>query len=285
MTDERDGITTRISVNEMTTYRWTFEEDVQNYSAAGFSALSVWRQKLSDFGEEKGAELLQEKRISVSSLLWGGGFTGSDGRSFRESIDDALDGIRLASTLEAPTFVLYSGSRAGHTHSHARRLLRSAIQELLPVAQQWGVVLALEPMHESCASGWTFLNDLTECAAFIREFDSPHFRLVFDSYHFGHDPGIIPQLESILPLVAIVHLGDGKTPPHGEQNRCRLGHGTIPLGAIVNTLYRGGFEGFFDVELIGEEIEAADYVEVLNHTKSVSQRLLAEAAALAASGS
>src|SRR5262245_62293382 len=46
----------RLSMNEMTTFRWSFEEDVAQYAAAGFSALGVWRQKLSDFGEETGIE-------------------------------------------------------------------------------------------------------------------------------------------------------------------------------------------------------------------------------------
>ncbi|MEZ6111804.1 MAG: hypothetical protein R3C99_12420 [Pirellulaceae bacterium] len=50
----------RFAVNEMTTFRWTFEEDVQSYLQAGIRALGVWRQKLSDIGEEKGAELLAE---------------------------------------------------------------------------------------------------------------------------------------------------------------------------------------------------------------------------------
>ncbi len=267
----------RISINEMTTYRWTFEEDVQNYSAAGFSAMSVWRQKLSDFGEEKGADLLRELRMGVSSILWGGGFTGSDGRTHRESIDDAKDGLRLAAALKAPTMVVYTGSRAGHTHSHARRLLRSALHELCPVAQDVGVILAIEPMHRGCAGEWTFLTDLSECAALLQEVANPNLRMVFDSYHFGHDPNIVPQLESLAPLIALVHLGDGKEPPTGEQNRCRLGQGTIPLQTIVTTLCRAGYDGFFDIELIGEEIEATNYSELLHESKAVASNLLTEA--------
>ena len=43
----------QLSINELTTYRWSFEEDVRNYAAAGITSIGVWRQKLSDFGEEK----------------------------------------------------------------------------------------------------------------------------------------------------------------------------------------------------------------------------------------
>ena len=50
----------RLSMNELTTFRWSFEEDVHNYAAADINAIGVWRQKLSDYGEEKCIELLSE---------------------------------------------------------------------------------------------------------------------------------------------------------------------------------------------------------------------------------
>src|SRR5580692_4296145 len=126
----------RLSMNEMTTYRWSFEEDVARYAAADIGAIGVWRQKLSDFGEDKGVELLAESGLEVSNLLWAGGFTGSDGRSVRDSIDDAAEAIRLAAELRAACLVVYSGSRHGHTHNHARRLVTDALAELLPLATE-----------------------------------------------------------------------------------------------------------------------------------------------------
>jgi sugar phosphate isomerase/epimerase len=99
-------------MNEMTTYRWSFDNDVAEYRAAGIPAIGVWRQKLSDYGEEKGIELLAETGLPVSNLLWAGGFTGSCGHSFRESVDDAIEAIRLAAALKAGCLVVYSGRPA-----------------------------------------------------------------------------------------------------------------------------------------------------------------------------
>ncbi len=146
----------RISMNELTTYRWSFEEDVQQYAKAGFDAIAVWRHKLSDFGEEKGAELIAESGLKVSSLLWAGGFTGSDGRSHKESVEDAHDAIRLASNLGADCLIVHSGPRAGHTHNQCARLLTNALKDLLPHADDTNLALALEPMHAQCAQEWTF---------------------------------------------------------------------------------------------------------------------------------
>lgn len=110
-----------LSMNETTTLRWSFEEDVLAYSAAGIEAIGVWRQKLSDFGEAKGIELLEETGMSVSNLLWAGGFTGNDGRTYRDSVEDAKEAIATAAALGAACLVVNSGGRGGHTANHARR--------------------------------------------------------------------------------------------------------------------------------------------------------------------
>ncbi len=78
-----------LSINEMTTFRWTLEEDVTRYRACGIEAIGVWRRKLADYGEAKGIELLAASGMAVSNLLWAGGFTGSDGHSYQESLADA----------------------------------------------------------------------------------------------------------------------------------------------------------------------------------------------------
>ena len=248
-----------ISMNELTTYRWSFEEDVQRYAAAGLDAIGVWRQKLSDFGEEKGAELLAEHRLRVSSLNWAGGFTGSEGRSFKESVDDAREALRTARLLKSPCVIVYTGARAGHTHKHARRLLRTALAELAEPAAQMGVDLAIEPMHAGCAAEWTFLTSLDESLALLDELDSPAVKLVFDCYHLGHEPSIVQRIADLAPRTAIVQLGDARRPPSGEQDRCPLGEGCLPLADIVAEFQRAGYRGDFDIELLGEEIEVSDY--------------------------
>lgn len=256
----------RLSINELTTYRWSFEEDVQNYSAAGISAIGVWREKIADFGEERGSELLAEHGLQVSALLWAGGFTGSEGRTYKESVQDAREALRLAAALETDCLIVYSGARSGHTHNHARRLLRGALQDLLPIAEEFGVNMAIEPMHPGCASEWTFLSDLDDTLALLDAIDSPRVKLAFDAYHWGHDRGILDRVAELAPRTAIVQLGDAKAPPNGEQNRCRLGDGTLPLADLVSAFCSAGYLGYFDVELMGEEIEAEDYQALLAHS-------------------
>jgi sugar phosphate isomerase/epimerase len=263
-----------LSMNETTTFRWPFEEDVMRYAAAGIPAIGVWRQKLSDFGLERGRELLDEHRMKVSHLLWAGGFTGSEGRSFRESLQDAQEAIRTAAALGTSTLAVYSGARSGHTHGHARRLLCEALKQLLPEAEEFGVDLALEPMHPGCAADCTIVTKVDDALAAIEKLGSPRVKMIFDTYHLGHEANLLERIAELVPHVAIVQLGDARQPPRGEQNRCRLGEGKLPLKEIVAAFRSAGYDSFYDVELLGEDFGPADYPSLLDHAKRAFAELL-----------
>jgi sugar phosphate isomerase/epimerase len=262
-----------LSMNETTTFRWSFEEDVARYAEAKIPAIGIWRHKLSDCGLEKAIELLAESNLQVSHLFWAGGFTGNDGRNYRESIEDAAEAIQNAATLHCHTLAICTGPRAGHTLNHTRRLVHGALTELTPLAQELGVTLAIEPMHKGCADQWTFLTSLKDTLDFLASLANPQVKIVLDTYHVGQEPGVIEQIPAIVPQIAIVQLGDARCPPAGEQNRCRLGEGVVPLKEIITALKAGGYDGFYDIELLGEELETADYPSLLQHAKEAFAQL------------
>lgn len=266
-----------LSMNELTTYRWTFEEDVHRYLAAGYEGIGVWRQKLADYGVDRGIDLLSESGLKVTNVLWAGGFTGSDGRTYNESLSDAANAVRQAAAMNAGCLVIYSGGRNNHTFRHAERLFQSALSELLELAEAADVSLAIEPMHPACAADCTFLCEIETTIALIDHMRSPRLKMVFDTYHFGHDLTVLANLRELAPYVGIVHLADYSTPHDIDAGRCPLGEGQVPLDEIVRGLLEFGYEGDFDVELIGSEIELADYRELLDSSRQAFQRVHAPA--------
>ncbi|MFZ5830493.1 MAG: sugar phosphate isomerase/epimerase family protein [Planctomycetota bacterium] len=265
-----------LSMNEITTFRWSFEEDVAEYANAGIPAIGVWRQKLSDCGLARARPLLERSGLRVSHLHWAGGFTGSEGRSFRESLDDAADALRTASQLGTKTLVVYSGARAGHTLNHAKRLIQTALRELTPLAEEIGVNLAIEPMHPACATPWTFLTSLNDARELLAAVGSPRMKLVLDTYHLGQDGSLLDTIPEVASDVAIVQLGDARHPPGEEQNRCRLGEGVVPLREIVAALKAADYDGYYDIELLGEDIEPSCYHAILRHARAAFAELIGE---------
>jgi len=256
-----------LAVSETTTYRWTLDEDVRRYRELGVTAIGVWRRKLADFGEERGVELIRESGLEVSSLTWAGGFTGSDGRTLKESILDAEDAIRTAAELQAGCVICYSGGRGGHTHNHARRLIKSALKEIAPISEEAGIPLAIEPMHHGCSTDFTFLTGVKDALEISSAINSPALKLVFDTYHLCHDAAAIETIPDLVPQIALVQLGDARGIPDGEQNRCVLGQGRLPLMEVVLALKACGYDGHFELELLGEDTEAVEYEELITMSK------------------
>jgi sugar phosphate isomerase/epimerase len=258
---------TLLSMNEITTYRWSLEQDVENYQEAGYKGIGVWRHKLTDGDENEAINLLCDSGLRATHLSWAGGFTGSDGRSVAESVDDALDALRVAAAINAGCLVIYPGGRNNHIFRHAGRLLRSALEEILPLAEAVEVPLAIEPMHAACAKDWTFLTDLPSVMSLVDEFCTPYLKIAYDTFHFpihGHHRDVLGRLA---PHIGIVHLGDRRQSPTPDQERCPLGQGRIPLGDVIGTLQAAGYTGDYDVKLLGSELEAFDYWTILEQSQ------------------
>lgn len=255
------------AISELTTFRWELADELEHLARHGFDRLSLWRTKLSDLGVDQAKTLLRQAGMRVSSLQWAGGFTGGDGRSFRESVADALEAIETAAELDADVLVVHSGCRGGHTRTHAHRLLADALDVLAPEAFSRGVTLAIKPMHPVAAAGCDFLTDLGHAARWISRFDHPAVRLSIDLWQFGHDPALPALLADLVPLTAVVQVADSRGLPSAERERLPPGQGSLRLETLVMSLIEHGYTGDFEFELVGEAVESLGYDQVLRQTR------------------
>jgi sugar phosphate isomerase/epimerase len=266
-----------LSMNEVTTLRWSFEEDIENYCQAGYRSIGLWRQKLGDIQEDEAVDLLADSGLRVSSLACAGGFTGLGGATFREGIDDAQAALRLAAQVQAGCLVIHPGGRNNHTSRHALRLLRTALDELLPMAEFYEVPLVLEPMHVACAASWTFLTDFEHVSNLVWEYNTPYLKLALDTYHYPWSESERNLLPQLAPLLGIVHLADRREPPSIDHERCPLGRGELPLVDIIATLIESGYAGPFDIRLMGSEIQPSDYRRLLTQSRTAFSEFVQQA--------
>jgi len=175
----------RASVSERTTFRWDLADELDAVVRHGFDAISVWRPKLSDLPQGEARRMLVAAGVRVSSLQWAGGFTGSDGRSFRESLTDAQEAIYEAAELGTNVLLVHTGCRGGHTLGHARRLVQESLERLAPIAEEHGVRLALKPTHPAASAGCGFITELEEAGRFVDTIGHPSIGLALDVWHFG----------------------------------------------------------------------------------------------------
>jgi len=255
----------RLAVNQLTTLAWEVDDEAIAYHKEGFRALGLWRPKLSQFGEERAAELFREVGISVSSLSWAGGFTGSNGWSFLDSLADARAAIKAAALVGAECLNVVSGPRSGHTDRHARRLISQALAILAPEAADAGVTLALQPMHPDFSRSWTFLHALDDTLETIANIDPP-VKIAFDVYHLWNERRLLSRIPELAPHVALVQLCDAWRGHRG--GRRMLGDGEIPLSAIVQAFDAAGYAGYYELTTWSRLLWRQDYCELLRECRA-----------------
>jgi hydroxypyruvate isomerase len=243
----------------MTTYRWSFDEDVTNFRAAGVTGIGVWRRKLAEFGEERGIDMLRESGLTVSSLSCAGGFTGSDGQTFREAVDDALEALRLAADMRAECLIVVTGARSGHTSNHARRLVSEALSELGDLGSDLGVQVAVQPMHRQPAERCSFLTTLDATLTLLERCGHPQVGMVFDLHHHFRQEGIADRLGQLVRWTKLVTLSEPSAPVKPSAETCQ----ELDLKGLVEIFAGGGFRGWFDLQVLCENSWKSDYHELI----------------------
>ncbi|MCC9602724.1 sugar phosphate isomerase/epimerase [Stieleria sp. JC731] len=264
----------KLSVSQISTLRWDLEADVHAYFERGFTGIGLYRPKVEDYGIERTAELLAEHSMTATSLSWAGGFTGSDGRSFEDSVSDGIAAVMQAAELGAESLIILAGGKNNHISTHLRRVLCQALRRITAVASEHGVKVAIEPMHPGCGDEWSFINELDATMDIIDRVNNRSLGIVFDTYHLGMEDDALQLFSEVAPYIQLVQLGDGRHSPLGEMNRCLLGDGRVPIMDLMDLLVRYSYQGALEVELIGEDVEHIGYDDVLDHTRQYLSQML-----------
>ena len=250
-----------ISVNEFSTLRWNFQEDVVKYASQGINKIGISRDKVSDFGVEAAVDLLFEMKMAVSSVNWAGGFTGSDGRSFVDSVEDAKEAIQFAGLVDADCLVLHSGGMNGHTDRHAYRIFEHAIDSLLPVAEDYGVRLAIEPMCEVDSHPWSIFSQIKSSLDLVKAYESTNLGLVIDLFHCGFSLPLLPKIQAVADKVFLIQIADRlkQACPH----RRLPGFGNVDLSYWLESLGTAGANCSVEFETYGVVNQPIDYLQRL----------------------
>lgn len=249
----------RVSLNQLTTFRWDFEKDVQACARSGDGlALGLWRPKLADAGLERSVSLSESAGVSISHVASAGGFTCA-GWTFQEALDDAIDAIETAAQFCAPCVLIHSGPPRRHTRNHARHLLIEALREIASSADELGVKLAIEPQHRRCNGAVTWIQSVDDFLRLRDAVGADSMGLVFDTYHLGRDQEAIRRIPQLAADTSLVQIADLADLPSGENGRLLPGDGELPLDEIIHAFLEAGYDGYFDLELFGAAMDDVAY--------------------------
>ncbi len=260
----------KLCVHTITTKPWSVEEAMDHYAAGGIGGITVWRQWLEGRDIEKTGQQLRDRNLEIVSLCRGGFFPASNQVGLDAAIEDNRLAIREAAALGAPMIVLVCGAVPGQPLEESRKQIADGIAAVLPLAEEHGIKLAIEPLHPMYADDRSAINTMASANAVCDRLDHPLVGIAADVYHIWWDPDLEKQirLTGEKDRLFAFHVCDWKTPTNDFLNdRGLMGEGCIDLKGIRKMVEATGFDGFNEVEVFSERWWAHDQNEFLEEIK------------------
>jgi sugar phosphate isomerase/epimerase len=134
----------RLSVSEVSSWRWSFDDDLAFWAEAGIEHVGLSFRKLEEAGLEHAVARVRAAGLAVSNLVEVGWFVLDDDTGWGAQRARLALAVEVAAEVGAPCLVLTTGP-AGHLSWDAAALmLREALEPIARLAATRGVVLAVE---------------------------------------------------------------------------------------------------------------------------------------------
>lgn len=245
----------RLSLNQATTDRWSVRDAIDGCIRAGIPSIGLWREKVAQTGLAESARIVHDTGIQVSSLCRGGWFPAATATERQQRIDDNRRAIEEAATLQTKVLVLVCGPATDRDIQAARGMVEDAINQLLPVAQQYGIALAIEPLHPMYAADRSVITSLSEANRLVEKFAVAQLGIIIDTFHVWWDATVYEQIARASGHILGFHVSDWLVPlPDILKGRGMMGDGVIELRKLRHAVDQTGYNGPIEVEIFNQAI-------------------------------
>jgi len=275
----------RLSLNQITTNRWSVAEAAEGCARAGIGWIGLWRDKVADAGgAAAAAEAVRAAGLRVSSLCRGGFFPAADQAGRAAAIEENRRAIEDAAALGTDVLVLVCGGlpEGSRDLAAAREMVADGIAAVVDDAAACGVRLGIEPLHPMFCADRSVITTLGEANDLAERFPAEWLGVVVDAYHVWWDPYVEREIGRARMLG--FHIDDWVLPlPQGALlGRGLPGEGCADLPRLYHTVSDAGYAGPIEVEVLSESVWATPGEEVL--ARLVSEVDVALGAARTAAG-
>ncbi|MEM9326729.1 MAG: sugar phosphate isomerase/epimerase family protein [Bacteroidota bacterium] len=256
----------KLCIHTITTKPWRLQTAAAKYAAAGVGGISIWRNVFEESEPHKVRQVVEDYGLEVVSLVRGGFFADSSASRRLAAIDDNRQAIEQAAIVKAPMVVLVCGASTDQPLETSRGQIEEGIVSLLPLAEELGVKLAIEPLHPMYADFRSAINTLRQANEMAESINSPYVGIAVDVYHLWWDPDLEQEIQrcGAKGNLLAYHICDWKSPTEDMLNdRGLMGEGCINLRQIGQWVADAGFTGFEEVEIFSNRYWKMDQDEFL----------------------
>jgi sugar phosphate isomerase/epimerase len=241
----------RVSLNLVSFPDSSLSDDLELCRRNGIARIVLPRSKLTERTHDVRAVI--DSGLKVASLLHGVPFDLEKSQAWQQDRAALFESIELARAVETSSIYLVSGP-AGHlTWDAAIAAFAEAIGPVVPEADRHGISLLLEPTN-LLYTDVSFVHSLTDA---VEVADEIGMGICLDLFWVWPDAQRSDQLAGVIGRTGLVQVSDYVPgPPRVLPNRAVPGDGIMPLRKMIDDIVKFGYQGSFDLELIGPRIDA-----------------------------
>ena len=248
-----------LSLNAITTKRWTLAEAIAGCVRHGIGGITVWRDRLQEMGVAAAAKSLKDNGLAVTGLCRGGMFPAADAAGRKASIEDNYRASDEAHAIGARCLILVVGGLPPGSKdiAGAHAQVEEGIATILGRAREAGVPLAIEPLHPMQAADRACINTLGHALDLCDRIDpqaSGALGVAVDVYHVWWDPYLEAQIARAGARRLLAHhICDWLVPTTDLAfDRGMMGDGVIDLRRIRGMMEKAGYRGYNEVEIFSQ---------------------------------
>jgi sugar phosphate isomerase/epimerase len=262
----------RYSVDEIIFGPTTLEHDVSVLTKPGVTAIGASRQKVADYGVAPAADLFAESGLAVSVLLGASGFSIDDRSRWPQQIDDVKLALDQAAGVEAACLLMSSGPPGPLSYQEAEEHYKEILAVVVPEAAARGVPLAFEHNH-ALRVDLGYVHSLHDALDLADDVDSPFFKICFEVNNAWIERHLYDDIAHRFGRIGLVQISDFAEGTLSTPERVALGDGIIPLERILRAFVDAGYVGYFDVEIVGPDVERIGAEEMIQRSIAYLARL------------
>jgi sugar phosphate isomerase/epimerase len=265
----------RACVSAISTFGLSLPEDLAFWRAHDVTRAGVSVAKLEAFGWDAGTRLVGDAvadGLHVVDLIGLGPFHLADPTRWEVKRERLMRAVDTAVVVGAPVVVFTTGPFTPLTWDGAADALEVALEPVLEHARGTGIDFAIEHTN-SLRVDVGFVHTLRDAVDLAARLGTG---VCMEVNACWAERGLEATIRKHVDRIHLVQVSDFKVGTIASSQRLVPGDGDIPLARILRTLVDAGYQGMFELELIGDAITSEGYDVAVSRAVAALDRLLDE---------
>jgi sugar phosphate isomerase/epimerase len=264
----------RLSVSAVSSWRWTLDEDLSFWHEAGIDHVGLSFRKLEDVGLDAAAARVRDAGLRVSNIVELGWWDLGVPSTWPQQQERLGGAVSVAAALGG-CLVLTTGPALHVEWEDAAARMAEALAPVRAIADRSGVPITLEhtgPLRLDLSFVTTF-GDGVDLARRLG------VGLCMEVSSCFAERGLSTSIAASADVLAHVQLSDFVVGSLCTPDRAVPGDGDIALDRIIGWVVASGYDGMFELELVGPRIEDEGYAGAIRRSVASLDALLDQSSA------